>query len=374
MDGITYLEYLKERYEELYRMVSLLFYFQDWLAIAVVAIVTTTLFLLFNFIIKKVTHKISQKKKHKWLVPIIERSIPPLKYLIIVLGLFVIGHIIDYSELPDKASDTAHSFFNIILIIQLTWLCNSIINVVIERSLKSIINRGDKTFYTFFPNIKALSRVIIWTISIIIIVQEMGYSISAIVTGLGIGGIAVAMAAKDTLSNFIGSFIILSDNIFRIGDWVIIDNHEGMIEEIGFRTTRIRTFKKALIAIPNSIVANTPINNLSRMPIRRIKMIVGLTYDTKATTMASITQKIRTYLHNSEEIDQTTILVYFKDFGESSLNIFLYFFSKSTDWEEYLHLKELVNLEIMKIVEEEGAQFAFPTQTLYIQNEEKNRA
>lgn len=370
MNGITYLEFLKERYSELYRTVSLLFYFQDWLAIAVVAIATVTIFLLFNFIIDKVKHKISQNKKQRWLIPVLDKSLKPLKYLIIGIGLFVIGHIFDYSEISNKARDTAHSFFTVILIVQTTWLLNSIINVIVERSLKSIMNRGDKTFYTFFPNIKALSRVLIWTISIIIIVQELGYSISAIVTGLGIGGIAVAMAAKDTLSNFIGSFIILSDNIFRIGDWVKIGDNEGMIEEIGFRTTRIRTFKKALIAIPNSIVANTPINNLSRMPIRRIKMTIGLTYDTSSKQISTIVSRIRNHLKSSNAIDQTTILVYFKEFNESSLDIFLYYFSKSTDWESYLSVKESVNLEIMKIVEEEGASFAFPTRTLYMEKEE----
>lgn len=370
MNGITYLEFLKNRYAEFYRVASLLFYFQDWLAITIVAIATITFFLFFYFIISKVKKKLTKHKKQKWLIPVLEKSLKPLKYLIIVVGLFIIGHIFDYSEISKKAKGIAHTFFNILLIIHVTWLFNSIFNVVVERSLKSLINRGDKTFYTFFPNIKALSRVLIWTISIIIIVQEMGYSISAIVTGLGIGGIAVAMAAKDTLSNFIGSFIILSDNIFRIGDWVRIGDHEGMIEEIGFRTTRIRTFKKALIAIPNSIVANTPINNLSRMPIRRIKMVIGLTYDTSSKQLKTITNRIRIFLKSNSRVDQTTILVYFKEFNDSSLDIFLYYFSKSTDWEDYLLIKEEVNLEIMRIIEEEGANFAFPTRTLYLEKEE----
>lgn len=372
MNGITYLEFLKDRYEELYRTISLLFYFQDWLAIAVVIIATGLLFFLFNYIESNVKERLSKKKKHLWVIPIIEKSNTPLKYLIIVLGVFIVGHIFDYSELPSSFKNKAYSFFNITLIIQLTWLFNSIIDVFIARALKSVKNRGDKTFYTFFPNIKALSRVVIWTISIILIIQEMGYSIEAVVTGLGIGGIAVAMAAKDTLSNFIGSFIILSDNVFRIGDWVKIDDTEGMIEEIGFRTTRIRTFKKILIAIPNSIVANTPIHNLSRMPIRRIKMTIGLTYNTSAKTIEAVVTRLRNYLHSNDDIDQTTVLVYFKEFNDSSLDIFVYYFTKSTEWKKYLDIKQQVNLEIMNIVAEENAEFAFPTQTLYIENEENS--
>ncbi len=201
------------------------------------------------------------------------------------------------------------------------------------------------------------------------VIQALGYSISGVVAGLGIGGLAVAMAAKDTLANFFGSIMILSDRPFRVGDWIRADQNEGVVEEIGFRSTRIRTFPKTLITVPNSIIANTAIDNFSRMPKRRVNMTVGVTYRTTADQMERLVSGIESILKNHEGVDKEFMLVNFTDFGSSSLDVLVYYFTATVLWADHLRIRQEVNLLIMRLVDGMGLAVAFPTRTVHLVNE-----
>jgi len=217
--------------------------------------------------------------------------------------------------------------------------------------------------------ILAFIRAIILAIGLGAILQVWGINVAGLVAGLGIGGLAFALAAKDTAANLFGSIALLLDKSIRIGEWIKIEGVEGVVEDIGMRTTKIRSFKKSLITLPNQMLANSPIENFSRRGIRRIKMTIGVTYSTTSEQMEKILTEITTMLRNHKDIAQKeTLLVNFTSFGDSSLDIFIYTFSNTANWEKYMNIKEDVNLKIMKIIEENGSDFAFPSRSLYVES------
>ena len=221
--------------------------------------------------------------------------------------------------------------------------------------------------------ILALIRGIILVIGLAAILQVWGINVGALIAGLGVGGLALALAAKDTAANLFGSIALLLDKSIRIGEWIKIDGVEGVVEDIGMRTTKIRSFKKSLITLPNQVIANSPIENFSRRGIRRIKMTIGLTYDSKSEQIEKVILDIKTMLRNHQGIAQKeTMLVNFTTFADSSLNILIYTFTNTSNWEKHLDIKEDVNLKVMKIVEENSLAFAFPSQSLYLETMPKS--
>jgi len=217
--------------------------------------------------------------------------------------------------------------------------------------------------------ILAIIRAIVIAIGFGSLLQVWGINVAGLVAGLGIGGLAFALAAKDTAANLFGSIALLFDKSIRIGEWIRIDGVEGTVEDIGMRTTKIRSFEKSLIMLPNQLIANSPIENFSRRGVRRIKMTIGVTYSTSSEQIEKILTDIRTMLRNHKNIAQKeTMLVNFTTFGDSSLNILIYTFSNTANWAKYMEIKEDVNLKIMKIIEENGSEFAFPSQSLYVES------
>ena len=216
--------------------------------------------------------------------------------------------------------------------------------------------------------ILAFIRGIIIAIGLGVLLQVWGINVAGLVAGLGIGGLAFALAAKDTAANLFGSIALLLDKSIRIGEWIKIDGVEGVVEDIGMRTTKIRSFQKSLITLPNQMIANSPIQNFSRRGIRRIKMTIGLTYSTTSEQMEKVLLDIKTMLRNHKGISQKdTMLVNFTTFDDSSLGILIYTFTNTSNWAKYLDIKESVNLQIMKIIEDNSLGFAFPSQSVYIE-------
>ncbi|MDA3908375.1 MAG: mechanosensitive ion channel family protein, partial [Sulfurimonas sp.] len=211
----------------------------------------------------------------------------------------------------------------------------------------------------------------------------------------GIGGFAVALAAKDSLANFFGTLSILISDVFSQGDWIVIDGEEGTVVEIGLRVTTLRTFDNAIIAIPNSILANKGVKNWNKRSLgRRIKMNIGVKYDSKPSDIKNAIKEIRHMLENNPRIAtlnteydysyskrsklvskddelgvKRTLLVYLDEFSGSSINILIYCFSKSVVWSEWLGTKEDIMYKIMEILEKNSLEFAFPSMSIYKENE-----
>ncbi|RLA74876.1 MAG: mechanosensitive ion channel family protein [Epsilonproteobacteria bacterium] len=210
-------------------------------------------------------------------------------------------------------------------------------------------------------------KFLIFAIAFMTILQEWGYNIGGFLASLGLVGMALAFAARDTVSNLFGSVVIFSDKPFEIGDWIKTTDAEGIVETIGMRSTKIRTFANALVSVPNGSLAHSSILNWTKMGKRRVKFDIGLTYDTDEKSMKNIVKQIKSMLNKHKDIHKDTIHIYFSAFGDSSLNIFCYYFTKSTAWDEFMRVREDTMFKIMQIVKSNNSNFAFPSSSIYIE-------
>jgi MscS family membrane protein len=226
----------------------------------------------------------------------------------------------------------------------------------------------------FMPLIKKAMRVFLVLIGVTVVMDNLGYSIGGILAGLGIGGAAFAFAAKDTIANIYGSVALAADRPFKVGDWIQIgDKVDGDVESIGLRSTKVRTWPKTVLSIPNAVLANEMINNWSRMPKRRVKQVVGVTYETSPEDMEGLVQDIRKLLKEDEGVNQDFILVNFTDFGQSSLDILVYYFTNTTQWLNHMDVRQRINIKIMKAVKARGSSIAFPTRSVYLEGDMANK-
>jgi MscS family membrane protein len=213
------------------------------------------------------------------------------------------------------------------------------------------------------------SRLIGLVIAIALIIEgadELGFPSYSVLTGLGFGGFAVAFAARETLANLLGSIAIMLEKPFRSGDWIKVDKAEGKVEYVGFRSTRIRTFGDSLISIPNSIVANSVIDNFDVRGRRRQRFFVQITYGTLPGKVESFVDGIRRIIAEHTMTDKNVSYIHFNKFGESGLDILLYFYLKAPDLATELREREAILIKILELGKTLGVEFAFPTRTLHI--------
>ena len=249
----------------------------------------------------------------------------------------------------------------------LFWGLLRVVDALAEH-LTQVGKERELALYYFIPLIKKTVRIFLIVIAVVLVVQNLGYSVGSLLAGMGIGGLALALAAQESLANFFGSVSILADRPFKVGDWIQVgDRIDGDVEEIGLRSTKVRTWAKSQMTIPNKVLASEIIENWSRMPKRRVKQYVGVTYSTSPETMEALVADIRQLLREDEGVQQDFILVNFTDFGDSALQILVYYFTSSTKWLEHMDVRQRINLKIMRAVEARGSSIAFPTRTLHIE-------
>jgi len=275
------------------------------------------------------------------------------------------------TAVADKVSDTEFYAFveplrRLGMIAIIAWFVWRFI-VAAERILISPDRMQKPMDPTTVSALSKLLRGSLFVTAALVIFQSMGYSISGVLAFGGIGGLAIGFAAKDLLANFFGGLMIYLDRPFKVGDWVRSPdkNIEGTVEQIGWRLTTIRTFDKRPLYVPNATFASISVENPSRMSHRRIYETIGIRYD-DAQLMGSIVADVKTMLSQQEDLDTTqTLIVNFVQFNSSSLDFFIYTFTKTTDWIEYHRVKQEVLLNILDIISRYGAEIAYPTQTLH---------
>ncbi len=299
----------------------------------------------------------------------LEAAEKPAGLLVFVLGLMATVHVLQ----PPLASfpliplaDKAGKILSIVIGAWFLWrLIDGLAAYFSSRAAQTDSAIDDQ----LVPFVAKTLKLFLALTAVLVVAQNLGYSISGLIASLGIGGIAVAMAAKDTIANVFGSIMILIDRPFTVGDWIKTGEFEGVVEEIGFRSTRIRTFEKTLVNVPNSILANMIVDNIAARPKRRVKMRIGLTYDATPEQIQQAIEGIEAILREHIGVDQEFSLVKFDEFEDSSLSIFLYYFTKTTHWAEYLQVRQEVNMQIMALLERLGLEFAFPTRTVHLKQE-----
>lgn len=325
------------------------------------------IFLLFRKLFTNVIAVFVQKLAHKTETfyddKVIAALKKPISFVFIIIGLNLF-FIISFLE-----TDFSKRVLESMLVFTIFW---AIIDV--SKALRGLIYEAtakiNKDLSKEMGNfILTIINIIIGGIGLGAMLQIWGINVTALIASLGIGGLAFALAAKDTVSNLFASFSLLADKSIAIGEWIKVGSTEGVVEEIGMRTTKIRSFQKSLITLPNQIIANNPIENFSRRGIRRIKMRIGLTYSTSSKQMNDIVNEIKYMLTSHDHISKDdTLLVNFESFGDSALNIFIYTFTNTASWDRYMDIREDIHLKIMNIVEKNNSSFAFPSQSIYMES------
>ena len=295
----------------------------------------------------------------------------PAGSFLLVLGLFFSITALSLDPVIDRA---VFRIFQASTLVVLFWGILRLVDLV-SGILQDIARERDQSIYHFIPLIKKASRVFLIIIGAILVAQNLGYSVGSLLAGLGIGGLAVALAAQESLANFFGSVSIAADRPFKVGDWIQVgDRVDGDVEEVGLRSTKVRTWAKSQLSIPNKVLANEVIENWSRMPKRRVKQVIGVTYETKPDQMEELVEAIRAILKGDPDVHQEFILVNFTDFGSSSLDILVYYFTVTTKWLAHMDIRQRINLEIMRAIEARGLSVAFPTRTVYFEGEVARKA
>ena len=330
------------------------------------AIIVFLLFLLlrrfFTYVFMGTLQKLAQKTKTHYDNRIISALKAPVSFAFIVIGLHL------FFQLILKDIEIINNILNSLIVFDIFWAVISIADALREVFHHTTAKFNADLSKEMGDFILKMVKILIGGVGLATILQVWGINVTALIASLGLGGLAFALAAKDTAANLFGSFALLADKAIRIGEWIKVGETEGVVEAIGMRTTKIRSFGKSLITVPNQLIANTPIENFSRRGIRRIKLNVGLTYATTQKQIVNIVEEIKYMLHSHENISaKDTLLVNFESFGDSSLNIFVYTFTTTANWEKYLDIREDIHLKIMKIVEENGSSFAFPSQSIYVE-------
>ena len=216
------------------------------------------------------------------------------------------------------------------------------------------------------PMVRRVLKLLVTAFGLVFVAQNLNVDVTSLLAGLGIGGLALALAAKDTVENLFGSLTVLADRPFKIGDWVVIGDLEGTVEELGLRSTRIRTFYNSLITVPNSTLVNSAVDNYGERRYRRISTTLGLQYDTPPEKIEAFCEGIRELIRKHPYTRKDFFLVYFNKFADSSLNIMLYVFHEAPDWGTELRERQRLYIDILHLARALGVEFAFPTQTLHV--------
>ncbi len=346
------------------------FYWEHLFVVIAIAIATIALRTVFSKLLHFFAVKFFPNSKDdiaNSYIPAFER---PVRAFISVSGIYLI---IQYLPFSEKVYLPALAFYRSAIIVILAWGFYNLTggSISILKSIgKKLDDGADEILINFLSKIV---RVVIVLLSVAIIAREWGFDVNGFVAGLGLGGLAIALAAKDAIANVFGGIVIITDKPFTVGDWIYTPSVEGTVEEVSFRSSKIRTFANAVTTMPNSVLANEAITNWSRMGKRRISFNLGVTYSTPAEKLRSCVKKIKAMLDNHPEIHKETIFVRFDSFNDSSLDIFIYCFTVTTKWGEYLEVKEDINFKIMDILAEEGVSVAFPSKSIYFENSLEQR-
>lgn len=328
--------------------------------------------LIMNFIAKRT--KATKTKLDDVLLKVVKK---PAVMLLNVTVLYIAYHTVDMHEIVSDTT-TINAFalnvYSSAVVLFFMWAAYNSTDdshVFFTDFLKVFDIKVDKLLIPFMTKVM---RLIIFLLAVAMIASVWGLDVGGFVAGLGIGGLAFALAAKDTLANMFGGAVLITEKPFTIGDWIIVGDVEGTVEDINFRSTKIRRFNKSIVTVPNSRVADSNIINFSKRDIRRISYELKIHIDTPIDKVKTVVSAIENMLIDHKDIHNETIFVKFNKFGDSSLNLFLYYFTNTSVWGEYLSIGEDTNFKIMKILEDHEVKLAVPLQQVKLSKEEVERS
>lgn len=335
---------------------------KDWLiVIAIIVSAVVTLRLLQSFIINRITQLTAKTKTtiDDFIVATVQKSVMPLLYVL----AFYFG--LHYLELPAKAASIAH----VAVMVVITFFVIRIITGFVGYMFRQALQRREPNQQREKQSkeILIILQVIVWLTGFLFLIDNLGYDITTLVAGLGIGGIAVALAAQTILGDLFSYLVIFFDKPFEIGDFIIIDDKMGTIEYIGIKTTRIRTLGGEQLICSNTDLTNSRVHNYKRMEKRRVVFSFGVVYQTTASKIKNIPSIIKEIIQRNPE--NTFDRAHFASYGDFSLNFEVVYYVMSPDYNIYMDRQQEINLAIFEAFEKENIEFAYPTQTIVFNKE-----
>lgn len=317
----------------------------------------------FSYIIVKIFNiKVKNKEKIKT-----DSFYVPLKIFFTLLGIYIASIVLNFNQ---DIMNIVNRLFRVSIIILFTigfagkFNTDSKIFKNVQKRLNLNIDDNRMNFFC------KLIRFIIYIVVALIVATQLGYNLTGLVAGLGVGGVILTLAAQDTAKNLFGGLMLIIDKPFVVGDWIETKNYEGIVEDITFRSTRVRTWDNSLANIPNGVLSNESIVNWSKMEKRKYKVNIKLDLDTPMQTVKRVISKIYFMLINHQNVINDDTYVKFDEIKEDGINIMIYAFTNSIDYDTFLNAKEKINENILEILEHENVKLAYPTSSIFIKNED----
>ncbi|AIJ06473.1 putative mechanosensitive ion channel [Methanocaldococcus bathoardescens] len=318
-------------------------------------------------IVKNYLKKIINKTKTKLDDIILDAIDLPIIVLVVTM-FFYFG--LKFLILPDYISNLIDEAVKVVVVLSATYFAVKFIDGIFEHYLIPLTEKTETELDEHIVKpLKKVVKILTIILGVLTALSSVGYDITALLAGLGVGGLAVALAMQDTIKNFIAGILILIDKPFSLGHWVKVGNVEGIVEEIGIRSTRIRTFDYTLITIPNSELLDSAIENLTVRDRRRVLMTIGLTYDTPVEKIKKAKEIIKEIVEN-HPATLPPYRVHFKEYGDWSLNLRVEYFVRNMGFDYFLNAVDDINLKIKEEFEKEGIEMAFPTYTVYLEKDD----
>jgi MscS family membrane protein len=319
-------------------------------------VLVKVLYWIFSNVIKKITSKTKTNIDDV----LLEKLEKPLTYLVIIGSYWIAIHFLKFS---DTIFSVLENIAYLLLVLDITSIFSRTFDALISEVIMPLSEKSESSFDNqLIPVIQKGVRSIIWVLGIIIGLDNIGFDITAMIAGLGIGGLALALAAQDSVKNIFAGIMIFLDKPFRLNDRIQINGHDGYVEEVGLRSTRIRTLEGRIVTIPNCTFTDNSVINVTSQPALKVKLNLGLTYDTNEDQMQNAINILEEIVKDQPQI-KDDFAAGFNGFGDFSLNIlFIYYVKPEGHW---LDTQTLVNKEVLRRFNKEGLEFAFPTQTIY---------
>ncbi|MEM9546519.1 MAG: mechanosensitive ion channel family protein [Bacteroidota bacterium] len=337
-----------------------------WLGLFLIGLLALIFAKIFSGITRSVIRNFISRKID--LNEIVEKSILKVSKLFSVLiGVRVILYFLPMLQITARTNAYLIKGLNILSLFLIILILKNISTIVFQFFGKAAQKTDNTLDDQLLPVIEKLVVIIIWAFGIIYILDYLEVNVTALLAGISIGGLALALAAQDTVKNFFGSIMIFLDRPFQIGDWIHFKGVDGTVEEVGIRSTRIRTFSNSLTYVPNALLADTVVDNMGLRVYRRFKTDIGITYDTKPDIIEKFVKGIREIIRMHPTTRKDYFEVHLNSFGASSINILIYMFFEAPSWTDELRGKHEILYAIIKLADRIGVRFAYPTQTLHIE-------
>lgn len=336
----------------------------EWALAIIVFIASILLSKLVYYVISKVVKQFTKRTKSRLDDIVIDKLEEPVVFAIIITGIW---YGLSFLHLPEGLEIIKGQAFYFVITFNVAWLIVRLLNAFIDEYLVPLVQKTETDLDDqLLPIARKSISISIWALAIVVGLNNAGYDVTALIAGLGIGSLAFALAAKDSISHIFGGFVLFTDKPFTINDRIIAKGYDGIVKEVGVRSTRIQTLDGRMVTLPNGSIANDSIINVSVETARKITVDLGLTYDTSAENMQKAMDILQQISKDNQYVDESRTVTAFTEFRDFTLNIrYIYYIKKGSD---IFGTMTEINMEILKQFNNNKLEFAFPTQTLHTIN------